>query len=54
MSDDRILDDAELDKVSGGIDRLLMPAVIGAINKVCGTNYPTSPIDPAPAPCHPK
>jgi hypothetical protein len=55
MSDNRMLDDAELDAVSAaGRDGLLIPVLINALNKVFGTNLPGGTIDPPPAPCHPK
>jgi hypothetical protein len=54
MSENRMLDDAELDAVSGGLDRPLLPVIIHTINTVCGTNLPGGTIDPPPAPCHPK
>ena len=54
MSDYRMLDDAELDAVSGGHDGLLLPGIINTVNKVMGTNLPGGTIDPPPAACHPK
>ena len=54
MSDNRMLNDAELNAVSGGRDVLLVPVLINVMNKVLGTNLPGGNIDPPPAPCHPK
>jgi hypothetical protein len=54
MSDNRMLDDAELNAVSAGRDGPLIPVIINTINKVLGTNLPGGTIDPPPAPCHPK
>ena len=54
MSDNRILNDAELDAVSAGRDVYLIPVLINALNKVLGTDLPGGNIDPPPAPCHPK
>jgi hypothetical protein len=38
MSDERMLDDAELDAVTGG-DGPLLPSILSAINEVFGTNF---------------
>jgi hypothetical protein len=54
MSDNRMLNDVELDTVSAGRDGPLIPVIINTINKVMGTNLPGGIIDPPPAPCHPK
>jgi len=54
MSDNRMLEDAELDAVSGGLDRPLLPVIIRTINKALGTNFPGGQSDPLPANCHPK
>jgi hypothetical protein len=43
MNDNRMLEDAELDAVSGGLDVPLMPVIISTINSVFGTHFPVPP-----------